>query len=87
LQFPRHRAFKAFLRSSGQTVADLLLRVQLNLLSTRIQQHVLAGNHTGSSRQNTLARFVSEFEMKWRAQTYCLPAYAVHDCGHVQTAP
>jgi hypothetical protein len=33
-QFPKRREFKVFLRKSGQTVADLLFRVRLNLLST-----------------------------------------------------
>jgi hypothetical protein len=68
-QFPKRGEFKAFLRSSGQTVADLLFRVRLSILSTRIQRQVIA----------------SEFANKWRAQTYCSPPYAVRDCGHVQT--
>jgi hypothetical protein len=83
-QFPKRGEFKAFLKSSGQTVADLLFRVRGNLLSTRIQQRVVAGQHGASAQANALARFVSEFHMKWRAQTYCSAAYAVGDCGHVQ---
>ncbi|HYM45583.1 MAG TPA: peptidyl-prolyl cis-trans isomerase [Solirubrobacteraceae bacterium] len=39
-QFPKAEEFKKFLASSGQTVSDLLLRVKLNLLSTKIQQKV-----------------------------------------------
>ncbi|HUB36211.1 MAG TPA: peptidyl-prolyl cis-trans isomerase [Solirubrobacteraceae bacterium] len=39
-QFPKAEEFKKFLESSGQTVSDLLLRVKLNLLSTKIQQKV-----------------------------------------------
>jgi len=84
-QFPKRREFKAFRRSSGQTVADLLFRVRLNLLSARIQQHVLAGQQGASAQINALQRFVSEFRMKWSDQTYCAPAYAVADCGHTQT--
>jgi hypothetical protein len=83
-QFPKRSEFKAFLRSSGQTVADLLFRVKLNLLSEGIQRRVEAGHH-GSARNQAFERFVREFKSRWLAQTYCLPAYAVSDCGHVQT--
>lgn len=60
-QFPKKKEFKAWLKQSGQTVADLLFRVRLNLNSTRIQKHVLAGHrgsrsqHDGSSSPNTMA--------------------------------
>jgi foldase protein PrsA len=39
-QFPQAAEFKKFLASSGYTVSDLLLRVKLNMLSTKIQQKV-----------------------------------------------
>jgi parvulin-like peptidyl-prolyl isomerase len=39
-QFPKASEFEKFLASSGQTVSDLLLRVKLNLLSTKIQQKI-----------------------------------------------
>ena len=39
-QFPKGAEFEKFLASSGQTVSDLLLRVKLNLLSTKIQQKI-----------------------------------------------
>jgi hypothetical protein len=83
-QYPKPSEFRAFLRSSGQTVADLLFRVKLDLLSEGIQRRVVAG-HRGSAGQQALEHFVREFKSRWLAQTYCLPAYAVSDCGHVQT--
>jgi hypothetical protein len=83
-QFPKQKEFKIFLRKSGQTVADLLFRVRLNLLSTGIQRHVLAGHRGAKSRQRALGGFVQEFKLKWTAQTYCEPGYAISDCGHVQ---
>jgi hypothetical protein len=84
-QFPKPREFSAFLKSSGQTVADLLFRVRVNLLTMRIQGRIVAG-HNGASAEEALTHFVREFKGKWRAQTYCSPAYAVGDCGHVQAA-
>ena len=40
-QFPKAAEFEKFLQSSGQTVSDLLLRVKLNLLSSKIQQKIV----------------------------------------------
>ncbi len=85
-QFPKRMAFERFLEQSGQTVADLLLRVRLALLSERIQKAVQAGHHSAHSRQRALESFVHEFKAEWTAQTYCAPAYAVQDCGHVQAS-
>ena len=85
-QFPKKKEFKAWLKQSGQTVTDLLFRVRLNLNSTRIQKHVLAGHRGAHSQQRALKRFVQDFKLKWEAQTYCDPMYAVTDCGHVQAS-
>jgi foldase protein PrsA len=40
-QFPKPAEFQKFLATSGQTVSDLLLRVKLNLLSSKIQQKIV----------------------------------------------
>jgi hypothetical protein len=85
-QFPKRREFKSFLKGSGETIPDLLFRVRLNLLSTRIQRHVLAGHRGIRNRQHALGGFVHEFKLKWTAQTYCEPGYATSDCGHVQAS-
>ena len=39
-QFPKAAEFEKFLATSGQTVSDLLLRVKLNMLSSKIQQKI-----------------------------------------------
>jgi foldase protein PrsA len=40
-EFPRSGEFQKFLSTSGQTVSDLLLRVKLNLVSSRLQQKII----------------------------------------------
>jgi parvulin-like peptidyl-prolyl isomerase len=40
-EFPKAEDFEKFLANSGQTVSDVLLRVKLNLLSTKIQQKIV----------------------------------------------
>lgn len=75
-QFPHEREFKKFLKSSGQTVEDLLLRVRLNILSSRIQRHVI-------KHGRSLNHFVVQFRRRWSGRTYCQKAYFVEDCGQV----
>jgi hypothetical protein len=83
-QFHKHGEFEKFLRDSGQTVADLMYRVELNLLSVKIQKRVVAGHRSAASKRHALSRFVKSFKVKWQAQTYCAAEYDVKDCGHVQ---
>jgi foldase protein PrsA len=45
-QFPKPTDFQTFLNQSGQTTADLLLRVKLDLLSTRLRDKVTQGSGT-----------------------------------------
>jgi foldase protein PrsA len=44
-QFPRAAEFEKFLKSTGQTTSDLLLRVRLNQLSSKIQEKVAKQKH------------------------------------------
>jgi SurA N-terminal domain len=83
-EFPKRREYEKFLRHSGQTVTDLMFRVEQNLLSERIQKSVTAGHHSQTSKLRALSQFVKAFKLKWQAQTYCASEYAVADCGHVQ---
>src|SRR5208282_5687039 len=50
-QFPKAAEFEKFLADSGQTVSDLLLRVKLNLLSSKIQQKIVKTKATVTQAQ------------------------------------
>lgn len=71
-QFPHTHEFTKFLKSSGQTVEDLLLRVRLNLLTSLMLAH--ASKHGG------LGSFV-RLQKRWLKRTSCQKAYKVSDCG------
>jgi hypothetical protein len=86
-QFPKHGEFGAFLEQSGQTAADLLFRVKLNMISKRLLARVGARQHGTRARERALARFVTGFKKRWQARTYCAPEYADPDCGHVVSSP
>jgi len=57
-QFPKPAEFQKFLATSGQTVSDLLLRVKLNLLSSKIQQKV--AKEKGTVSQAEIAKYYKE---------------------------
>ena len=50
-QFPKAAEFEKFLATSGQTVSDLLLRVKLNMLSSKIQKKIAAGKGSPSKAE------------------------------------
>jgi hypothetical protein len=81
-QFPHGRGFNAFLRSSGDTVLDLLLRTRIQMLSSAIRRHVLGGRH-GKQAERSVTRFVRQFKLRWQAQTYCQALLKTPLCGHV----
>ncbi len=57
-QFPKAAEFQKFLATSGQTVSDLLLRVKLNLLSSKIQQKV--AKQKGTVTQAEISKYYKE---------------------------
>ena len=86
-QFPKHGEFGAFLKSSGQTTADLEFRVKLNLLSKKLLAEVVAAKRSKHAKAQALANFIKGFKHRWQADTYCTSEYAVADCGHVVAPP
>jgi foldase protein PrsA len=57
-EFPKAADFEKFLATSGQTVSDVLLRVKLNLLSTKIQQKVIKTK--GNITEAQIAKYYKE---------------------------
>lgn len=57
-QFPKPADFQKFLQQSGQTVPDLLLRVKLDLLSTKLRDKVTKGKSTVTNAQ--IAQYYSQ---------------------------
>jgi hypothetical protein len=67
--FKSDKAFRRFLRDSGETVDDLLFRTRLDLLNNAVLQAL---------SDDELAAFPE----KWRARTSCAPGYVIKDyCG------
>jgi foldase protein PrsA len=62
-QFPKAAEFQKFLATSGQTVSDLLLRVKLNLLSSKIQQKV--AKQKGAITQAQISKYYEEHKSQF----------------------
>ena len=62
-QFPKPAEFQKFLTTSGQTVSDLLLRVKLNLLSSKIQKKIAKGK--GAPSKAEIAKYYKENQSRF----------------------
>jgi len=65
-QFPKAAEFEKFLASSGQTVSDLLLRVKLNLLSSKIQAKIAKGK--GEPTKAEIEKYYNEHKSTYGTQ-------------------
>ena len=77
--FPEPAKFEAYLRSSGETVSDLLLNIKVHMLEQRLEQRVLRGK-SEAAKQKAFAAFVKAFRDRWTARTECRAGYVVEDC-------
>jgi foldase protein PrsA len=62
-QFPKAAEFEKFLASSGQSVSDLLLRVKLNLMSSKIQQKIIKSKSNVSHA--AIAKYYNEHKQRF----------------------
>ncbi len=62
-QFPKTAEFEKFLATSGQSVSDLLLRVKLNMLSSKIQKKIAQGK--GSPSKAEIAKYYKENQSRF----------------------
>jgi hypothetical protein len=84
-QFKSAGAFRRFLRRSGETMADVDLRVRQSLLQQRIQKLAI-GNARGSQAERAaLAAFIQRFERRLRPLTDCAAGFVVQDCASYKT--
>ena len=84
--FAKAGTFAKFLAKSGETEGDLLARVRLELLQSRIVAQVSAGKR-GSQGKTALASFERAFQRHWRGYTTCKPGYVMEDCSEYKGAP
>ncbi len=78
--------FRRFLKESRYTRRDVNERVEIQMLSKRLQQRLVSRidseTTSRSEEQRAFARFVTEFQKKWRGRTVCAPDYVTSRCSN-----
>jgi hypothetical protein len=77
--------YRRFLREFHYTRRDVKERVEIQLFVERIQERVLAGSGSKASAQKAFAKFVSEYEVRWKARTVCALGYITVRCSNGPT--
>jgi phosphatidylethanolamine-binding protein (PEBP) family uncharacterized protein len=84
--FPKPGSMKAYLARSGETEADLLARIKVELLAAHIAAHVTAGK-SAAQRSASLTGFERNFQTHWKRLTSCSPGYVMEDCKQYKGGP
>lgn len=84
--FPKAGSLQKYLSKSGETEADLLARIKVELLSAKIAAKVTAGK-SAAQRSALLTAFESDFHTHWRSYTSCEPGYVMEDCKQYKGKP
>jgi phosphatidylethanolamine-binding protein (PEBP) family uncharacterized protein len=84
--FPKAGTMQKYLVKSGQTEADLLARIKVELLASKIAAKVSAGK-SAAQRSASLTAFENAFHAHWKNYTSCQPGYVMEDCKQYKGKP
>ena len=84
--FPKAGSLQKFLAKAEETEGDLLARVKVELLESRITAQVTKGK-SGAQAKSVLASFQKAFQEHWKIYTTCKPAYVMEDCSEYKGKP
>ena len=80
--FRNEAEYRRFLRESHFTQGDVDERVELQLLSVRIQERVARGVAGVRQAQAKFKAFVDAYTERWRARTVCVAEFAIDRCSN-----
>jgi phosphatidylethanolamine-binding protein (PEBP) family uncharacterized protein len=84
--FPKAGSLQKYLAKSGETEADLLARIKVELLASKIAAKVSAGK-SAAQRSASLTAFENAFHAHWKNYTSCDPGYVMEDCKQYKGKP
>lgn len=84
--FPKAGSLRKYLAKSGETEADLLARIKVELLASRIAAKIASGK-SSSQRTAMLAGFEKSFQTHWKGLTDCNTGYVMEDCKQYKGKP
>lgn len=74
--------YREFLRDARYTRRDVIERVELQLLSRRIQRRISAGIKDPAEEKKVFTEFLAEYNERWRSRTVCAPEYVTRRCSN-----
>jgi hypothetical protein len=80
--FKSRKQFYAFLRHIHFTLRDVYYRVELQLLSTQIEERISRDTWNQKEAHKKLVAFVATYKKRWRSRTVCAPRYAIKRCSN-----
>lgn len=78
--------YREFLREARYTSRDVYERIELQLLSVRIQRRIEKRVKDKSEEQKVFREFVTEFNERWRGRTVCATGYVMRRCSNGPTS-
>jgi hypothetical protein len=80
--FPSEDEFRRFFAYSGETLADRLLGLKLDILSEKLRQRLLERQPGGTAqqRQQAVSAYLEKAMAGWILKTSCEPGYVVAEC-------
>ena len=85
--YPKGSRFKAFLASSGETMADVLWRTEGELLEAQLSEEATKGRTRTTEEHVVLKEYDEALAARWKSRTNCSPGYVVEDCEQFKTPP
>lgn len=80
--FKNGAQYRQFLREAHFTRRDVRDRVELQMFSERVQERIVVGLASAKSRQEAFAKFVKEYEERWRVRTVCATGHVTVRCSN-----
>jgi phosphatidylethanolamine-binding protein (PEBP) family uncharacterized protein len=77
--FAKAGSLQKYFSTSGETEADLLARIKVELLAAKITALLTAGK-SAAQHSAILTAFETSFHTHWKALTSCKPGYVMEDC-------
>jgi len=75
--FGSEAAFRKFLKLTGLSLSEELMRIKANILAERIERKLSGQDHAG---KQGIAKFAEEYTESWTAKTNCRPGYVIPGC-------
>jgi phosphatidylethanolamine-binding protein (PEBP) family uncharacterized protein len=84
--FSKAGSLQKYFSTSGETEADLLARIKVELLASKVAAQVTAGK-SAAQHSAILTAFENNFHSHWKAVTDCKPGYVMEDCKQYHGKP